>query len=120
MALLMDAAYELFGFLRCRWVDVTQETLQRESACPGQSGRIFERLWRTIHIDRHSSAAAGGLIWIPGKCAPFSIRCSRSAYWAPNGLSFVVPAAPDFVPPAGNCQPSSGLKRTSFGRQKCR
>src|SRR5712691_9229621 len=63
---------------------------------------------------------ADSLIWVADQCASFSIRCSHSVYSVPTGLSFVVRTAPDCALPAGNCQPSLGLKRTSSGKQSCR
>ena len=60
VALLIDAADELFGFLLRPWVDVAQQTIQREHAGSDQVGRILDGLWRhTIHLDHHSSAAGG-------------------------------------------------------------
>ncbi len=58
MALLIYAAYELFGFLLRPWVDVAQQTIQRERTGPDQIGRVLHGLWwRTIHFDYHSNAA---------------------------------------------------------------
>src|SRR5438874_4328761 len=58
VALLIDAAYELFGFLRRPRVDVAQQTIQREGAGPDQVGRVLHGLWgQAIHLDYHSSAA---------------------------------------------------------------
>ena len=57
MALLIDTAYELFGFRRRPWVDVAQQPIQRERASPGQIGRIFDLLWwHSIHLDHYSNA----------------------------------------------------------------
>ena len=44
MALLIDAAYELFGFLLRAWIDMAQQTIQRERAGSDQIGRILDRL----------------------------------------------------------------------------
>lgn len=43
-ALVIDEAYEGFGFLRRSWVDVAQKAIQRERARPDQVRRIYERL----------------------------------------------------------------------------
>ena len=52
MALLIDVAYELFGFLRRPWVDVAQQTIQREHACPDEVGRVLDGLWwHAVHLD---------------------------------------------------------------------
>ena len=60
MALLIDAAYELLGFLLRPWIDVAQQTIQRERTRADQVGWILDGLWRhTIHLDHHSSAARG-------------------------------------------------------------
>ena len=60
MALLIDAAYEFLGFLLRPWIDVAQQTIQREYAGSDQVGRVLDGLWRhTIHLDCHSSAADG-------------------------------------------------------------
>jgi len=60
MAPLIDAAYELFGLLLRAWVDMAQQTVERERTGPDQVGRILDGLWRhTIHLDHHSSAAGG-------------------------------------------------------------
>jgi hypothetical protein len=57
MALLIDAAYELFGLLRRAWIDMAQQTIQRERAGSDQVGRILDGLWRhAIHLDHHFSA----------------------------------------------------------------
>ena len=58
MALLIDAAYELFGFRRRPWVDMAQQPIQRERSGPDQIRRIFDLLrWHTIHVDHYSNAA---------------------------------------------------------------
>ena len=61
VALLIDAAYELLGFLPGPWVDVAQQTIQRERAAPDQIGRIFDGLsWRTIPL---SGWEFGPVVW---------------------------------------------------------
>jgi hypothetical protein len=58
VALLIDAAYELFGFRRRPWVDVAQQPIQRERMSPDQVGRIFDGLWwHTIHLAHYCNAA---------------------------------------------------------------
>jgi hypothetical protein len=60
MALLIDAADELLGLLLRTWIDMAQQTIQRERAGTNQIGRIFDGLsWLTIHLDHHSNAAGG-------------------------------------------------------------
>ena len=59
VALLIDEAYEGFGFLRRSRIDVAQQPLQREGGSPNQIGRIFDGLWwNTIHLNYYSSAVA--------------------------------------------------------------
>src|SRR6266496_4987633 len=59
VTLLIDAAYELFGFLLRPWVDVAQQTIQREHTGSDQVGRVLDGLCRhTIHLDHHSSVRA--------------------------------------------------------------
>jgi hypothetical protein len=61
VALPIDAAYELLGFLLRPWVDVAQQAIERERTGPDQVGRIIDGLRRhTIHLD-HRSSAAGAL-----------------------------------------------------------
>lgn len=51
MALLIDAADDLFGFLLRPWVDVAQQTIHGEHADPDQVGRILHGLWwQAIHV----------------------------------------------------------------------
>lgn len=58
MALLIDPADELFGFLLRPWVDVAQQPIQTEGAAADQVRWILNGLWRHIvHLDHHSSAA---------------------------------------------------------------
>jgi hypothetical protein len=58
MALLIDSAYESFGFLRGPRVDVAQQTIQRERADSDEVRRIFHGLlMQTVHRNYHSSAA---------------------------------------------------------------
>ena len=57
VALLIDAAYELLGFLPGPWVDVAQQTIQQRAA-PDQIGRIFDGLsWHMVHLKHHSNSA---------------------------------------------------------------
>ncbi len=44
VALLIDKADEVFGFLRRSMVDVAQQAIQREGAGPYQIGWIFDGL----------------------------------------------------------------------------
>jgi len=46
VALLINAADELFGLLPRPWIDMAQETIQRERAGTDQIGRVFDGLWR--------------------------------------------------------------------------
>jgi hypothetical protein len=56
MALLIDAAYELFGFFLRPWVDVAQQTIHGKDASSNQVGRVLDGLWwHMIHLDHHSS-----------------------------------------------------------------
>ena len=58
VTLVIDEAYEVFRFLRRSWVDVAQESIQREGAGSDQVGRILDGLWRhAIHLDHHSILA---------------------------------------------------------------
>ncbi|HEY1185270.1 MAG TPA: hypothetical protein VGE89_13855 [Bryobacteraceae bacterium] len=58
MALLMDEAYEGFGFLGWCWVDVTQKAIERKRTGPDEVGWILDGLlWRAIHLDYYSSAS---------------------------------------------------------------
>lgn len=68
MALVIHAAYELFGFLLRPWVDVAQQPLQRERASPDQIGRIFNGLlWQTVHLGHYSNARADSSVeWVAG------------------------------------------------------
>lgn len=60
MALLIDAANELLGFLLRAWVDVAYQTVDRECTGPNQVRQILDGLWRhAIHLDHYSSAAGG-------------------------------------------------------------
>ena len=63
MALLINEAYEGFGFLRWSRVDVAQQAIQRERAGPDQIGRSLDGLWRyTIHLDYHCSARSHSVL----------------------------------------------------------
>jgi len=53
----MDEAYEGFGFLRRRRVDVAQESIKRERARPDEIGWIFDGLLWAIHLDYYSTAS---------------------------------------------------------------
>src|SRR5438874_11383152 len=56
VALLIDAAYELFGFLLGPRGNMAQQTIERERTGPDQVGRILDWLWRhTFHLDHYSS-----------------------------------------------------------------
>ena len=58
MALLMDEAYESFGFLGWCRVNVTQKAVQRERTGPDEVGWIFDGLsWRAIHLNHYSNAS---------------------------------------------------------------
>jgi hypothetical protein len=51
VALLINAAYELLGFLLGTWVDVAQQTIERERTRSHEVGRVFDGLWwHTIHL----------------------------------------------------------------------
>jgi hypothetical protein len=52
-ALLIDEAYEGFGFLRGPRVDVAQQPIEIERSGSDQVGRILDGLWRySIHFQR--------------------------------------------------------------------
>lgn len=60
MALLIDAANELLGILLRAWVDMAEQTAERERTGPDQVGPILNGLWRRrIQLDHHSLAAGG-------------------------------------------------------------
>ena len=85
MALLIDAAYELFGFLLSPWVEVGQQPIERGRASVDQVGRIFDGLWRhTIHLDYYYNAAAadseGGGPRTPTLTSRFPMVPDRLAY----------------------------------------
>src|SRR5262245_12794891 len=66
MALLIDAADELLGFLLRTWIDMAQQPIQSEGITPDQVGRVFDGLWwHTIHLDpiltRRADSEGGGL-----------------------------------------------------------
>ena len=44
VALLIDTAYELFGFPRRSGIDVAQRTIEREALRPNQAKWIFDGL----------------------------------------------------------------------------
>jgi len=53
-ALLINEAYEAFGFLRRSRIDVAQEPIERERSSTNQIGRIFDGLWGyMIHLEYH-------------------------------------------------------------------
>ena len=57
VALVIDEAYEIFGFFRRSRINVAQESIQREGTRPNQVGRIFDGLWwQTIHFDNYFTA----------------------------------------------------------------
>jgi hypothetical protein len=56
VALLIDAAYELFGFLRRPRIDMAQQTIQRKLLIPEQIGQILHGLRRQmIDLDPYSN-----------------------------------------------------------------
>jgi hypothetical protein len=59
MPLLINAANELLGLLLWTWIDVAQETIQREGASTNRVGRVFDGLWWHTHLSHHFNAAGG-------------------------------------------------------------
>jgi hypothetical protein len=60
MALRIDAADKLLGFLPRTGIDMAQQPIQGKDATPDQIGRVFDGLWwHTIHLDLYSNAAGG-------------------------------------------------------------